>query len=159
MNAIDLLEQQHRELADLFELIGEAKGRDKAALAAELADALAAHTAIEERIFYPRALDAGTEDMLREAVEEHLSAKRLLADLLESGPSDPQFAAKIEVLREQIEHHVEEEEGELFPVVRRHLKDQLEEIGAEMEALYADLSQGRPGEGIAAETSEPAPLT
>jgi len=158
MNAIDLLEQQHREVETLFEMIEEAKGERKAELAAELADALAAHSAIEEQIFYPQTLSARTEEQLREAVEEHLSAKRLLADLLESRPSDDQFDAKIKVLKEQIEHHVEEEEGELFPTVKKQMKDQLDEMGEEMEALYAELMTGEPREEIPRETREPAPL-
>jgi hemerythrin superfamily protein len=158
MNAIDLLEQQHRDVEDLFSMIEEADGEQKAELAAELADVLAAHATIEEQIFYPRTLSARTEDMLREAVEEHLSAKRLLADILQSRPSDEQFDAKIKVLKEQIEHHVEEEEGELFPAVKKLMKDQLEQIGEEMEALYAELQTGRPSENVPAETSAPAPL-
>jgi hemerythrin superfamily protein len=159
MNAIDLLEQQHREVEKLFKLIeDEEDGERKAELAAELADTLAAHATIEEQIFYPRTLSARTEDILREAVEEHLSAKRVLADILESRPSDEQFDAKIKVLKEQIEHHVEEEEEELFPAVKKLMKHQLEEMGAEMEAMFADLLQGRPSEDISAETSAPAPL-
>src|SRR5688500_8847072 len=119
MDAIELLKQQHQEVKKLFAMIEEAEGDDKAALVDELADNLAAHAAIEEEIFYPHTLSARTEDLLREAVEEHLSAKRLLADLLECDVDDDSYDAKIKVLKEQIEHHVEEEEGELFPKVKK----------------------------------------
>ncbi len=81
----------------------------------ELADNLAAHAAIEERIFYPAAYGDNTRDLLEEAVEEHLALKRVIADLIKMGPSDDYFDAKIAVLKEQVAHHVEEEEKELFP--------------------------------------------
>lgn len=75
-------------------------------------DRLSAHASIEERYFHPAAKAQDTEALLREAAEEQLSAKRLIADLLDLEPSDEEFDAKMQVLQEQIEHHVEEEEGE-----------------------------------------------
>src|SRR5687768_12693556 len=119
MNAIELLESQHREVEKLFEMIEAADGEKKMELLGELADTLAAHATIEEKIFYPRTLAARTEELLREAVEEHLSVKRVLADLLETSEGDENLDARIKVLKEQVEHHVEEEEGELFPKVKR----------------------------------------
>jgi hemerythrin superfamily protein len=97
---------------------------------------------------------------LQEAVEEHLSAKRLVADLMEMSPDDPQFEAKIKVLQEQIDHHVEEERTELFPKVRKLLKkEELEDLGVVMEDLAEELkSSGSPRESVPAETGEAAPL-
>ena len=93
MNAIELLEQQHKQVKKLFEEIEEAESGEKEELFDEVADALAVHAAIEEQHFYPATKDARTEELLHEAVEEHLAAKRIIADLLEMDPEDPQFDA------------------------------------------------------------------
>jgi hypothetical protein len=159
MNAIDLLEMQHREVEELFTKIEAAEGPEQRKLFLELADNLAAHAAIEEQIFYPQVLVDATEDDLREAVEEHLSIKRVLADLLEMGIGDERFDAAIKVLKEQVEHHVQEEEDEMLPKVEDEIDDnRLEELGAQMEGLFAELITGKPREDVPAETAEPAPL-
>ncbi|HEY6051285.1 MAG TPA: hemerythrin domain-containing protein [Thermoanaerobaculia bacterium] len=160
MNAIELLEQQHREVEKVFEKIEKARSDAKEELFDELADSLAVHAAIEEQHFYPATKDARTEELLQEAVEEHLSAKRVIADLLECEPSDPQFDAKVKVLQEQIDHHVEEEEEELFPKVQKMLsKDELEDLGMVMEDLAQELLEGgAPRQQVPAETGAAAPL-
>ncbi len=160
MNALDLLKQQHDEAKALFGKIEKAEGEEKERLFDELADALAVHAAIEEKEFYPATKSARTEELLQEAVEEHLSVKRIIADLLEMEPTDAQFDAKISVLKEQVLHHVEEEEGDLFPKVKRMLKaDELEDLGIAMEVLAEDLKEeGAPREQVPAETGEAAPL-
>jgi len=103
---------------------------------------------------------ARTEELLEEAVEEHLSIKRLIADLLEMDPAEAQFDAKIAVLKEQVEHHVEEEEGDLFPKVRKLLSaDELEDLGVVMEDLAEELKEGgAPRAAVPAETGEAASL-
>src|SRR3712207_1728016 len=119
MDAIKLLEQQHREVESLFEKFESATDADaKMELFTLIADALTAHVSIEEKIFYPSVYVGPTADKLREAVEEHLSAKRVIADLLDMDAADEQFAAKMKVLQELVEHHVEEEEDDLFKSVR-----------------------------------------
>jgi hemerythrin superfamily protein len=161
VNAIDLLNQQHQEARKLFQAIEKASRPDqKERLFDELADALAVHAAIEEQHFYPATKDARTEDLLREAVEEHLSVKRIIADLLEMEPDDAHFDAKITVLREQVEHHVEEEENELFPKVRKvRSKDELEDLGVLMEQTAEELkSLGAPRMEVPKETGAAAPL-
>jgi hypothetical protein len=75
---------------------------------------------MEEKIFYPSVYVGPLKDALKEAVEEHLGAKRVIADLLAMKPSDEQFDAKMTVLKEEIEHHVKEEEGSLFPKVEKN---------------------------------------
>lgn len=160
MNAIDLLKQQHDETKALLKKIEKAEGAAKQKLFDEVADALAVHATIEEKEFYPATKSARTEELLEEAVEEHLSVKRLLADLLEMEPGDPQFDAKITVLQEQVLHHVEEEEGELFPKVKKLLsREQLEDLGAAMEVLAGDLkSGGAPRDALPGETGKAAPI-
>lgn len=160
MNAIDLLKQQHDEVEDLFEQIEEAEDEgEKLALFQQLADNLAAHAEIEEKIFYPAAYAKKTEELLREAVEEHLAAKRLIADLLELAPDDENFDAKIKVLQEQIEHHVEEEEGELFKAARKELGvNELKTLGTQMEEMFDSLMQKSPSASVPQQTDEAAPL-
>ncbi len=160
MNALDLLKQQHEEVKSLFEQVEQAEDpEEKAELVQDLADNLAAHATIEEKLFYPAAYAEETKEELQEAVEEHLAAKRILADLIEMGPEDEQFDAKVKVLKEQIEHHVHEEEGTLFGKVKTALdSDTLETLGDQMEELFdAEMSE-EPAEKIPQETRAAAPL-
>jgi hemerythrin superfamily protein len=160
VNAIELLKSQHEEVKSLFKKIEKAEDDEKLELFERIADDLAVHAAIEEKHFYPATKNARTEDLLQEAVEEHLSAKRLIADLLEMSAEDAQFDAKVAVLKEQIEHHVEEEETELFPKVKKMLgEDELEDLGVVMEDTAEELkSAGAPRQQIPAETGAAAPL-
>ncbi|NTX04800.1 MULTISPECIES: hemerythrin domain-containing protein [Myxococcus] len=162
MNALDLLKQQHAEVKKLFTQYGklpdhaDAKRRE---LFEMIADRLSAHTTIEEQYFYPASKANDTEDLLREAVEEHLSAKRIIADLMEMEPHDEDFDAKMKVLQEQIEHHVEEEEGDLFKKVRKLVsKEQLEDLGLQMEEEFDELMEGEPRRQVPSETDKAAPL-
>jgi len=159
MNAIDLLESQHREVEKLFSKIDKAKSDDvKGRLFEEIADKLAVHASIEEHHFYPAVKAKRTEDILLESLEEHLGIKRVLADLLDTEPSDETFDAKVKVLTEQVSHHVKEEEEELFPKVRKLFsKEQLEAIGQEMSAEQAELEDdGEPRLAIPGEATHAA---
>lgn len=160
MDAIDLLKSQHREVEKLFSKIEHAKGpREKEKLFGVLADSLAGHATIEEHQFYPAVRAKRTEDILLESLEEHLGIKRVLADLLKLDAKDETFDAKITVLKEQVEHHVGEEEKDLFPKVRKLLAEEdLEALGARMEAEFADLEAGHPREAVPSETKHAAPL-
>ena len=160
MNAIELLTMQHKEVKGLFAKIEKASGQAKRELFEKIADDLAIHATIEEKHFYPATKAARTKELLEEAVEEHLSVKRIVADLLEMDAGDAQFDAKISVLKEQVEHHVEEEEGELFPKVKKLLSaEDLEDLGVIMEDLAEELKEGgAPRMAVPAETGEAAPL-
>ena len=159
MNAIDLLMKQHGEAKELLSALENAEMEDKQELFEKVADALAVHAAIEERHFYPATKDDRTEDLLQEAVEEHLSVKRLIADLLDMPPSDAQFDAKVKVLKEQVEHHIEEEEGDLFPKVKQaHRTEELEDLGALMEETADELLQSEPRNQVPLETGAAAPI-
>lgn len=161
MNAIDLLARQHREVKALFARYEKASSLDaKRRLFEQIADDLAVHAAIEEKHFYPATKSARTDDLLQEAVEEHLQAKRLIADLLEMEVDDSQFDAKMGVLKEEIEHHVEEEESELFPQVKKLLADdELEDLGIVMEDLADEIKEdGAPRAHVPAETGEAAQI-
>jgi hemerythrin superfamily protein len=159
MTAIELLDSQHREVEKLFKEIENAENpEDKEALFEDLADKLAIHAKIEEEFFYPAVQERKTEGMVLEAFVEHTSIKRLLADLMESDPDQPTFDAQIKVLQEQVEHHVEEEEGQLFPAARKLLsKDELAAIAQEMMAVQADLEDAEPRHDIPDELARQQP--
>ena len=118
------------------------------------------HATIEEQIFYPEAKQENTEELLREAVEEHLSVKKLIAEIMGSEPDDPQYDAKLQVLEEQVEHHVEEEEKELFPLVKKNCsKEELSDMGERMQQLAEELqSRGSPSSEIPGQTDHPSPI-
>jgi hemerythrin-like domain-containing protein len=163
MNAIDLLEQQHREVEDLFEEFndaGEGAKKTRERLCREISDQLAVHAEIEEKLFYPESNQPDTEDLLRESVEEHLSVKRVLAEIMDGGIEDPQFEARMKVVEEQMKHHVEEEEKELFPKVRKSCsKEELEDLGGRMNALAQKLiEEGEPSSRIPDQTDQAAPI-
>jgi len=161
MDAIELLESQHREVEELFSEIEHAgEAATKEALFEELADKLAIHAAIEEHQFYPAVKAQRTEDILLEALEEHLGIKRVLADLLKTDADDETFDAKIKVLKETVSHHVEEEESDLFPKVRKLFdKERREALGQEMSAEQAELEEaGNAREQVPGETDQPASI-
>lgn len=160
MDAIDLLTQQHRQLEQCMRAWVEGEATARAALFARVGDELTVHMASEEQVFYPAVKARRTEDILLESLEEHLSLKRLLADLVAMDPADPGFEPKFKVLREQAEHHHEEEEEHLFPKVRQLLgAAQLQELGTRMARLQAQLRRGGdPREAIGEQTDRAAPL-
>ena len=108
-DVLQLLTAQHAEVDALFEKIERGAG-NRTALLTELADKLAAHATVEEKVFYPSVMATSTSDKLHESVEEHLQIKRVLADLIEMRPDDENFKAKIKVLKEDVSHHAHGEE-------------------------------------------------
>jgi hemerythrin superfamily protein len=160
MNALELLKEQHDDVEELFEQFEEAEAdSEKQEIFNKIADSLAAHATIEEKLFYPAVYVGELKDLLHEAVEEHLAAKRVIADVMELEPNDESYEAKVKVLKEQIEHHVEEEEGELFPKVKASFSaDELSELGEQMSEMFDELMQTEPRAEIPAQTDEAAPL-
>ena len=161
MDAIELLTEQHQEVADLFEQLESAKDPSgKWRLFEEIADKLAVHATIEERHFYPAVKERRTEDILLESLEEHLAIKRVLADLLALGGPAETFEAKIKVLKETVEHHVEEEQTDLFPKVKKLLdKETREALAQEMTATQEELiEEGDPRTAIPQETQHPTQI-
>ena len=143
IDAVELLEKQHREVEAMFERFETMTDRAKVSkkkLADEICNALIMHTAIEEEIFYPATREASeeTDDMIDEAVVEHASAKDLIAQILEMDPGDDLYDAKVKVLSELVEHHVEEEEEEMFPKARE-LKLDMAALGQEMQMRQKEI--------------------
>src|SRR3982751_4711543 len=161
MDAIELLVTQHRALEALLgEVLDASDETSMDARFARAGDELTMHLSAEELIFYPAVKARRTEDILLESLEEHLSLKRLLADLLALAPAERTFEPKFKVLKEQVEHHHKEEEEHLFPKVRSLLDaPEREALGAEMIAHQEKLRrEGDARETIANETAAAAPL-
>jgi hemerythrin superfamily protein len=139
-DAIGLLEADHREVEGYFEAYaGAGDESEKKALADSICLALKVHAQIEEELAYPAARDeTGDTDLLDEALVEHMGAKTLVAQIEAMAPGQPLYDAQIRVLEEQIRHHVQEEEGELFPRVRETRLD-LTALGARLAARKAEL--------------------
>ena len=132
--------QQYKKLAD-----ADAEASEREALATENCHALTIHATIEEELFYPAAREAEVDaDLLDEAEVEHASAKELIAQIEAMSPDDDLYDAKLTVLGEYIDHHVKEEEGELFPKCRKSDMD-LEGIGEALatrkQALTAEMAE------------------
>lgn len=142
-DAIALLKADHREVKQMFQDYEKTEeDAEKQALATRICDALTVHAQIEEEIFYPAAYEALDEDdLLDEAEVEHATAKDLIAQIQASSPAEPLFDAKVKVLGEYIDHHVKEEEGEMFPECRASDMD-LKALGETMRARKAELTGG-----------------
>jgi hemerythrin superfamily protein len=148
-NAIALLKEDHRAVEKLFKEFEAAKGDGrKEKLARRICLELSIHTKIEEEIFYPACEGKVDEDLLKEAFVEHDAAKLLIAEIeAGNGQSDDFFDAKVQVLSEQIDHHVQEEEKELFPEVRKADID-LEGLGEQLAARKSELLQDFKKSGV-----------
>src|SRR5690349_7059614 len=120
MKATELLEKQHREVEAIFDKIESSRSGSNG-LVNDLADKLAGHMAIEQKLFYP-AVRSADENLVLESFEEHAIAELALKRLLAVDAKDPTFTAKVTALKELIQHHVEEEEEELFPKVEKAIE-------------------------------------
>jgi hemerythrin superfamily protein len=145
-NATQLLRQDHKRVEGLFNKCEQAKGMDaKKRFATQAMNELEVHAQIEEEIFYPAVKKAIEEsDLVDEARQEHQQAKSLIAQLKkmqgqDNGAAD-EFESKFSELVEAVQHHVEEEEGEMFPKVEDSELD-LAELGAEMADRKKELMQ------------------
>lgn len=158
LNAIQMLEEQHRLVEKCFEdLARQADGHDPRAKLYEVAELLTTHAAIEERHFYPAVRAEDTQHLVDDSYEDHLEVKRLLLHLLDAGPKDAEFQVKLEELQGLVESHVQEEETELFPAVRELMSaDQLEGLAQEMTATMVELEEEgeEPQERLAVELGD-----
>jgi hemerythrin superfamily protein len=136
-DAIALLKDDHRKVEELFAQFEKASGDGrKQKLAEKICLELSVHAEIEEEIFYPACEGKVDEDLLKESYVEHDGAKVLIAEIMAGGPRDDEFYdAKVKVLSEEIEHHVEEEEKRL-----EGLFAQARKAGLDMDALGEQLA-------------------
>jgi hemerythrin superfamily protein len=140
--AIELLKEQHDKVKKAFkefEKLDREDSEKQQQLVQSVCEDLKVHTTLEEELFYPAARAAiDDEDILNEAQVEHETAKMLIEQLENMGPDDPNFHATFTVLGEYVMHHVKEEEGEMFPQVKKTDLD-LEELGARMRSRMEEL--------------------
>lgn len=143
MNAFQLLKEDHKKVAGIFaklEPTTERGVKTREELFAQLKTELDIHTYVEETIFYPALKEAEeTHDIVLEGLEEHKVVKTLLAELDELSKDQEEWGAKLKVLQENVEHHVEEEEGEMFKDARKVLsEEQAKELGERMAAAKTE---------------------
>lgn len=137
MNAIELLKEDHDRVDKLFQQVKANEDGDNTDVFQEIKKELDIHTQIEETVFYPFLLENGDEELqkiTREGIEEHRQAKMFLKELDSLVADSEKFAPKLKVLMEDVEHHVMEEEGQMFKMVESQFDEAtLEELGAQLE--------------------------
>ena len=163
-NAIALLKADHKKVKGLFEEYKKLCDSDgsydeKGEVAAQICKELTIHAQAEEDIFYPALRAAGVEEfVMDEADVEHAGAKDLIAQITAMQPDEPLYDAKVLVLGEYIDHHVKEEEGEMFPKAKAAGVD-MDALGTEIDARKSELmdlyeAKGGDGQGVVATESE-----
>jgi iron-sulfur cluster repair protein YtfE (RIC family) len=137
MNALELLKADHQVVADLFKKVESTEESEHPAIFTKIKEELDVHAHIEETIFYPRLKADGDQDLIDivlEGIEEHRQVKMFLRELDSLSEDSEKFEPKLKVLIEDVEHHVEEEEGEMFPLVEAQFDETvIDELGSEME--------------------------
>ena len=119
MDPTKLLEADHRQVEELFDRIQKADGSGRSPLIGELRTALEAHMQLEEEVVYPAMKPVTGQEQVEEAQTEHALARSALAEMLNLAPDEPGFEAALETTKAAIEHHVKDEEGEVFPTLRQ----------------------------------------
>jgi hemerythrin superfamily protein len=153
MDFTRLLEADHRQVEDLFDKIEKAGGEQRRPLIDELTDALQAHMQLEEQVLYPAMGPVTGEEAVLEANTEHDLARKILADVLALAPDEPGFGAALDAAKAGISHHVREEEGEIFPKLRKDASV-LGRIEPEFLSMRNELGLPTDATAIAAATSK-----
>ncbi len=145
MDVFKLLEKDHQKVSGLFKKVENSKGATREKLFTELEAELTVHAEVEEKIFYPRLEEEEeTKDMILEAREEHRLVEQLVAELSSMEKTSEQWDAKLKVLKEMVEHHVDEEESELFPKAKKVLeKGEAAELAESIESEKQELLKGQ----------------
>jgi hemerythrin-like domain-containing protein len=145
VNAVAMLKQDHQRVKDLFEKFestGDRAYRQKQEIAEQVFHELEVHTKLEEEIFYPavqtRAGKEG-EELVAESEQEHHVVDVLMREMRKLDPKEEEWEAKFQVLMENVRHHIEEEEGEMFPMAQEKLGDTLDSLGTKMEGRKQEL--------------------
>jgi hypothetical protein len=142
IDAIAMLKADHQRVKDLFaQYEGTSNAEAKRTLAEEVFVELETHAQLEENIFYPSVNEETEEgpELVKESLHEHATVKQLIAELRQMGPQSGEFDAKFHELMRNVEHHVQEEEAEMFPLAEEELAEDLDEMSAEMQELKQEL--------------------
>jgi hemerythrin superfamily protein len=144
MKATELLKKDHQKVKDLIKKLKSAR-QNREELLNTIEEEIKIHSQCEEEIFYP-AVKEFDSDMVDEAVEEHRQVDNVLAELMEIVDSeDEDFTEKVDELEENLLHHIEEEEGEMFPKAEKELKAELDDLGNQIQALKEEIQGEGPG--------------
>lgn len=154
MDPTKLLEADHRSVEDLFAKIEKAEGDARTPLIEELATSLKAHMELEETTLYPAMEPVTGEETVAEGVKEHELARKALQDVLSLAPDEPGFGGALEALKAGISHHVEEEEGEVFPKLRSQAADLLGEVATPVMQKRMALGMPIDAAGLAASSTK-----
>jgi hemerythrin superfamily protein len=154
MDPTKLLEADHRTVETLFEQIEQAEGEERTALIQELATSLQGHMELEEQVVYPAMEPITGAETVQEGVTEHELARKNLQDMIGLAPDEPGFGAALEAVKAGIEHHVEEEEGEVFPQLRKEGEDQLASMATPFMQKRMELGLPMDAETIAAASTK-----
>jgi hemerythrin superfamily protein len=145
MDAIRILTDDHRKVKALFteyEEAGERAHKKRQGIVEQVFHELQIHTQIEEEVFYP-AIEAEAaaegQDLVAESLQEHHVVDVLMSEMQALAPDDSEYAAKFQVLMENVEHHADEEEHEMFPLAKKKLDEQLQQLGDQLEQRKAEL--------------------
>lgn len=144
MDPLQLLKNDHEKVKDLFErydLIAEDDYGSKQEIARQIFEEAEAHMDVEEEIFYPAVENAGQDDMVSESIAEHEIVKGLINDLRDMAPDDAEYAGKMKAMQESVEHHIREEEDNMFPFAQENLQEQWDDLGAEMADLKKEIKE------------------
>ncbi len=136
MNAIELLKKDHQKVKELFDEYDESTDARRREIAQTIFQELEMHSRVEEDIFYPafRAKsDKGGKELVKHSFEEHQEVEDLISELRDMDMSDPDFDDKFQELVEDVEHHIDQEESEMFPVAQNALGNQLDQLAKEIE--------------------------
>jgi hemerythrin-like domain-containing protein len=146
MDAVQLLKEDHRTVESHFqefERAGSGGGSRKGELCTMIAHELQVHTKIEEEIFYP-AMESHERQLITEARKEHQQVDQILGELQRLQPTDQQLDSKMRQLIQDVKHHVQEEEGQLFPAAERELgHDRLRTLGEQMQRRKQELMRSQ----------------
>lgn len=150
MDVFELLEKDHEKLKDLLTKLAESSAsavKTRETLFKELATELALHSKAEEMIVYPRLKEFDElRDKVMEGIDEHQEAEQLLGELADLAKDDKQWGVKLKELKQALEHHVKEEEDELFPEARDLIDaDETMEMGTSVEQEKKEMMQGSHG--------------
>ena len=149
MDPTKLLEADHRIVESLFEQIENAEGEERSALIQELVTSVRSHMELEEQVVYPAMEPVTGAEPVQEGVTEHELARKALADMIALAPDQPGFGAAFEAVKAGIEHHVEEEEGEVFPQLRKEGQEALTAMATPFMAKRLELGLPMDAEAIA----------
>ena len=147
MDVTRILEADHRQVEDLFEKISKADGDERLPLIEELATSLEAHMELEEQVVYPTMGPVTGDERVQEGETEHELARKTLAEMQTLAPDEPGFEGALESVKAGIEHHVEDEEGSVFPKLRADGPDALEAMSTPF--MHKRVELGLPIDAVA----------